>query len=125
MESNGKNVALDSDPRCSGPFVFGGVGTNTQHSFYQFLHQSNRKYVLEAIGFKNQSSLYSSSTFSNFNRNVQALMRESNLQLISNLLGQADALTFGRFKECESGPDLHKRMEGERPNLILLFNDLD
>jgi len=52
-------------------------------------------------------------------------MKESNLQLLSNLLGQADALTFGSLRDCTSGPDLHKRMEGERPNLILLFNDLD
>lgn len=41
MESNGKSVKLDSTAidYATCPVIWGGVGTNTQHSFHQLLHQ--------------------------------------------------------------------------------------
>jgi glucose-6-phosphate isomerase len=41
MESNGKRVALDGTPLSfpTGPVVWGDVGTNGQHAFFQLLHQ--------------------------------------------------------------------------------------
>ncbi|MBP5215047.1 MAG: glucose-6-phosphate isomerase, partial [Alphaproteobacteria bacterium] len=41
MESNGKYVTLDNKfvNYSTGPVLFGGAGTNVQHSFFQLLHQ--------------------------------------------------------------------------------------
>ncbi len=41
MESNGKGVTLDGQPvaRPTGPVVWGEPGTNSQHAFFQLLHQ--------------------------------------------------------------------------------------
>ena len=41
MESNGKSVLRDGtpSPRATGPIVFGEPGTNSQHAFFQLLHQ--------------------------------------------------------------------------------------
>lgn len=41
MESNGKSIDIDDKPvtHKTVPVIFGGCGTETQHSFHQFLHQ--------------------------------------------------------------------------------------
>lgn len=41
MESNGKRVSESGEPFRweTGPVIWGGVGTNGQHAFHQFLHQ--------------------------------------------------------------------------------------
>lgn len=84
MESNGKTITSGDNPNCSGPFVFGGVGTNVQHSFYQYLHQANRKFVLETIGFKDQKYIYDDPNFKEFSQDIQTLTKESNTQLLAN-----------------------------------------
>ena len=44
MESNGKSVDQDGKfiTRPSAPISWGQTGTNGQHAFFQFLHQSNQ-----------------------------------------------------------------------------------
>lgn len=44
MESNGKGVTRDGAPveHPTGPIVWGGVGTDGQHAFFQLLHQGGR-----------------------------------------------------------------------------------
>jgi len=44
MESNGKRVRRDGSPvaATTGPIVWGGTGTNSQHAFFQLLHQGGR-----------------------------------------------------------------------------------
>ncbi len=44
MESNGKSVALDGTPLsyASSPIVWGELGNNGQHAFFQLLHQGGR-----------------------------------------------------------------------------------
>ena len=41
MESNGKSVDVEGQPlqMPASPIIWGEVGTNAQHSFFQFLHQ--------------------------------------------------------------------------------------
>lgn len=45
MESNGKNLNRDNQliNYATSPIVFGGVGAQSQHSFYQLLHQGTQK----------------------------------------------------------------------------------
>ena len=44
MESNGKAVTMDGAPVDvdTGPVIFGGGGSDSQHSFFQLLHQGPR-----------------------------------------------------------------------------------
>ncbi len=44
MESNGKRVTLSGEPVgcATAPVLWGGVGTNSQHAFFQLLHQGTR-----------------------------------------------------------------------------------
>lgn len=41
MESNGKSTTAQNEPidYATGPIVWGGIGSNSQHSFHQLLHQ--------------------------------------------------------------------------------------
>ena len=54
MESNGKQIdkmghKVDFD---TGPIIWGEPGTNSQHSFFQMLHQGTTPVPIEFIGFK-------------------------------------------------------------------------
>ena len=51
MESNGKGVAQDGHPAAwtTAPSVWGAAGTDSQHSFFQWLHQGNIPVNVELI----------------------------------------------------------------------------
>ena len=51
MESNGKSVTLDNKfvNYATGPVLFGGAGTNVQHSFFQLLHQGTEIVPIDFI----------------------------------------------------------------------------
>ena len=53
MESNGKRVRRDGSDvaRPTGPVVWGQVGTNGQHAFFQLLHQGTALVPCDFIGF--------------------------------------------------------------------------
>ena len=86
MESNGKDVSIDGRrlEHPTGPIIFGEPGTNSQHSFYQLIHQG-RKLACEFIAF------------------IQPLVHiwvpdepvENHDELMSNFFAQPDALAKG------------------------------
>ncbi len=47
MESNGKSVTQEGEhvSHTTMPVLWGGVGTNGQHAYHQFLHQGTRRYA--------------------------------------------------------------------------------
>ncbi len=51
LESNGKSVAADGTvlTRSSSPGVWGGLGTESQHSFHQFLHQGTASVTVDLL----------------------------------------------------------------------------
>jgi glucose-6-phosphate isomerase len=51
MESNGKRVSTSGEPLSSdsAPVLWGSVGTNGQHSYYQLLHQGTRSFSADII----------------------------------------------------------------------------
>jgi glucose-6-phosphate isomerase len=53
MESNGKTINFEGDrvDYETGPIIWGDVGTNGQHSFYQLLHQGTKFIPCDFIGF--------------------------------------------------------------------------
>lgn len=124
MESNGKRTRLDGQP-CSGqtcPSVYGGIGTDSQHSFHQLLHQGtqliNTDFILTLQGHFNDL--------------------ESQDKVVANCLAQSRALMVGKTLD-EACADMrqqgkgdteiasiapHKVMPGNRPSNILSMNSL-
>ncbi len=115
MESLGKNINSSGDviDYNTGQIIFGNQGTDCQHSYFQLLHQGNRKVSADFIGI-----------FSNGSKQSQKL-------LFANMLAQSEALAIGKsIDEVKSNnPNIdtslinHKVFEGNRKsNLILLDN---
>ena len=85
LESNGKRVTRDGLPLqwTSVPALWGGQGTDTQHSFFQWLHQGTHSVPVEfVVPVRARKPL----------ANQQAL-------LVANALAQAQALLVGRSPE--------------------------
>lgn len=106
MESLGKGVDLDDRPLDGGsvPLVFGGVGTNLQHSIFQALHQGTDSHPLLLIG-----SRVSDHDHPDWHR-----------RQLAHLLAQAQAFADGR-----SAGEPCQRMPGNRPVATLLVDRLD
>lgn len=111
MESIGKKYSqvekqLLPEEEFVAQFVFGEPGTNSQHSFFQSLHQG-RVSPIEFIGYcKSQGGEIKLENNDCFNA------------FMSNMFAQADAFALG-----ESNKELFSHFEGDRPSFILLFKD--
>ncbi len=116
MESNGKSVQVDGEPTSmrTSPVVWGGVGANAQHAFFQMLHQGTDVVPVEFIGFAQPT-------------HNEMLAHDI---LIANMFAQSKALAFGRsLTEIKSdiGDDensQHRVMPGNRPSTTVLASNL-
>ena len=116
MESTGKRVHRDGTPvdHATAAVVWGDVGTNGQHAFFQLLHQGT---VLVPVDF------------------IAVLAEESgNLHqqhmLLANCYAQAEALWHGRnLEEARKVSDAalapHKTFPGTRPSNLITLERLD
>ena len=101
MESNGKGVRADGEVVSypTTPVIWGGVGTDAQHAFMQFIHQSPDVVPVDFLGFA-QSSTGD---------------HERQTMLFMNLIAQAEALAYGRHV-----PDApHRSFSGSRPSTVI------
>lgn len=105
MESLGKSVHLDGTAVDSEtvPVWWGGPGTDTQHSFFQALHQGTQVVPADFIG-----TIHGDDPFA---ANHDALL--------ANLLAQAEALANGQDSD-----DPHRRYAGGRPSTLFLLDAL-
>lgn len=111
MESNGKSVdrkAKKYQGR-TGPVVWGEVGTNGQHSFYQLIHQGTEIIPIEFIGFWHSQR----------GEDLELQGTTSQQKLLSNLFAQSIALSVGQDSE-----NPNQCFEGNRPNHILMGRQL-
>lgn len=85
MESNGKSVDRSGNPvnYQTGTIIWGEPGTNSQHAFFQLIHQGTKLIPADFIGFT--KSLYGN--------------KEHQDKLISNYLAQTEALLNGKTTE--------------------------
>ena len=92
MESNGKSIQRNGEKvefdTC--PIVWGEVGPNAQHAFYQLLHQGTQSVSSDFIAPVNR---YNSQQFT-YVDNADALVEQHHLAL-SNCLAQSRLLAFG------------------------------
>ena len=116
MESNGKSVDRDGKEvnYSTGQIVWGEPGTNSQHAFFQLIHQGTKLIPTDFIGFA--KSLYGNVDHQN--------------KLISNFIAQTEALMKGKsLSEVESsGNDSFinpfKVFNGNKPTNTILIDKL-
>ena len=108
MESNGKRVGRDGKPvnYQTGTIVWGEPGTNSQHAFFQLIHQGTKLIPTDFIGFK--QSLYGN--------------KEHQDKLMSNFFAQTEALLMGR--PAAPGLSPFKVFTGNKPTNTLLIEKL-
>ena len=107
MESNGKSVGRTGERISwnSGAVVWGEPGTNSQHAFFQLLHQGTEIHPVDFVAFKAPTSGH-------------ARMHEL---LLSNAIAQSEALLTGKTPVAE---EPHRSFEGNRPSTFMLFDAL-
>jgi len=106
MESNGKGVDLDGNTLVmpASPLIWGEVGTDAQHSFFQFIHQGRDIVPVDILVSELPAKLDANS------KHV-----EGHKILVANALGQAEALAFGE----ENLTEPHRRFHGNRPSSLI------
>ncbi|EXI82813.1 MAG: Glucose-6-phosphate isomerase [Candidatus Accumulibacter appositus] len=124
MESNGKSVGIDGQPlaHASNPIVWGELGNNGQHAFFQLLHQGGRLVPCDFIAAV---------------RSDYPLPGHQEA-LLANCFAQSAALAFGKTED-EARSELsgtlspeklaellpHKVFSGNQPSSTLLMSRLD
>jgi glucose-6-phosphate isomerase len=105
MESLGKRVKLDGSAVAGDtvPVWWGGPGTDTQHSFFQALHQGTQVVPADFIGTIRSDHPYA----------------ENHAALLANLLAQTEAFANGQDSD-----DPHRVYPGNRPSTLLLLDTL-
>lgn len=125
MESNGKSIQSDNHKVESGtcPIVWGEVGPNAQHAFYQLLHQGTHAVSCDFIA---PIQRYNANHFT-YVENAEALIEQHHLAL-SNCLAQSRLLAFGNQaldqKELENLP-IYKQYTGNQPSSTFLIKELN
>ncbi|WP_347923588.1 glucose-6-phosphate isomerase [Pontimicrobium sp. SW4] len=99
MESNGKTIARNGDKvnYQTGNIIWGEPGTNSQHAFFQLLHQGTKLVPTDFIGYK--ESLHGN--------------RDHQDKLISNFIAQTEALLYGKPKEVVEKELLNSKLSKE------------
>ncbi|WP_237413080.1 glucose-6-phosphate isomerase [Acinetobacter nectaris] len=124
MESNGKSVQRNNKKvelrTC--PIVWGEVGPNAQHAFYQLLHQGTHSVSCDFIA---PVERYNAKHFT-YVENAEALAIQHNLAL-SNCLAQSRLLAFGNEALAKDELDhlpAYKQYEGNQPSTTMLVKEL-
>jgi glucose-6-phosphate isomerase len=110
MESNGKSFdAVGNKLELpAAPLVFGEIGTESQHSFFQLLHQGIEKVPVEfLVPFEGKNKV---------GENYKEL--EPHSRLIVNAIAQAEALITGTI----TNKDNYKNMAGNRPSTFISWD---
>ena len=123
MESNGKNISKDSSEvnYNTGPILWGDVGTNGQHSFFQLIHQGTKKIPCDFIGFvnsNNEKEELHEILLSNMVGQTMALMKGKNILEVEEELG--DESKYINYEVIKNS----KIFKGNKPSNTLLFDNL-
>lgn len=124
MESNGKSIDRNGEPVTyeTGNIIWGEPGTNSQHAFFQLIHQGTKLIPADFIGFK--KSLFGD--------------KEHHDKLMANYFAQTEALLMGKPEEevknellSQGLPEEEiknllpfKIFEGNKPTTSFLINKL-
>lgn len=125
MESNGKFVDLDNKlvKYQTSPVVFGGAGTDVQHSFFQMMHQGTSfvpcDFIVPAISH-NEIGEHHEILLANVLAQSEALMRGKTIKEAAEELKEA-----GKSKEEIAFLKRYKSFKGNRPSNTIVFKKMD
>ena len=125
MESNGKSVTLDNKyvDYATGPVLFGGAGTNVQHSFFQLLHQGTEivpvDFVIPAISH-NEVGVHQQLLIANVLAQSEALMKGRTEEEIA-----AELEASGKSKTEINALKKYKSFDGNRPSTTIVLKKID
>jgi len=106
MESNGKYINRDNQKinYQTGNIVWGNIGTNAQHSFFQLLHQGTKIIPVNFIAEKD---------------NKNTAFKQHHKILLANMIAQSEALMIGEKNDIP-----YKHFEGNRPSTTILMDSI-
>lgn len=124
MESNGKSVTRDGERVKLGtcPIIWGNVGPNAQHAFYQLLHQGTEPitcdFIAPALRYHAKEKQHAAA--------AQELQAQHQLAL-ANCLAQSRLLALGEAALDESYGTLpaYKRYYGNQSSSTILLHELN
>lgn len=121
MESNGKSVSWHGEtiPYPTVPAIWGEIGINGQHAFYQYLHQSNNIVPADFIGSVESVTPvtgHHETLMANFFAQSEALMQGVDEQQI-----RKELKAKGKSPEYISKVAPHKVHKGNRPTNTILM----
>lgn len=124
MESNGKYITKSGKKvdYKTGPIIWGTAGTNSQHSFFQLIHQGTQLIpvdFLAAINPLDNVGDHHSKLLSNFFAQTEALMKGKDE---NEVIDEFEAA--GKTKEEYSHLINHKVFEGDKPTNSILYDKL-
>jgi glucose-6-phosphate isomerase len=107
MESNGKSIGRDGKPvnYQTGTIIWGEPGTNSQHAFFQLIHQGTKLIPTDFIGYK--EALYGN--------------KDHHDKLMSNFFAQTEALLMGKTEDQVKSEFQKQGISGEKAAFLLPF----
>ncbi len=124
MESNGKSVDRNGNPVTyeTGNVIWGEPGTNSQHAFFQLIHQGTKLIPADFIGFKKSlhgNEEHHDKLMANFFAQTEALMNgKTEQEVISEFEGSS--LSRKRIEQLTP----FKVFEGNKPTTTFLIDIL-
>lgn len=125
MESNGKFVSNNNEflKYVTAPVLFGGPGTNVQHSFFQLIHQGTTivpcDFIIPAISH-NEIGEHHEILVANVLAQGEALMRGKTVKE-----AYEEMIKAGKSKEEANFLKKFKSFEGNRPSNTIVFKKID
>lgn len=125
MESNGKSVNWQGKEvdYATVPSIWGEIGINGQHAFYQYLHQSNNVVPADFIGSVESVTPvqgHHDTLMANFFAQTEALMSG-----VNELQVREDLKAKGRTQEYIDKVAPHKVHKGNRPTNTILLDRIE
>jgi glucose-6-phosphate isomerase len=107
MESNGKQIDNDGNKikYNTSPVIWGGIGSNSQHAYFQCLHQGTLLAPVDFIVSLNSTG-----------KNI-----EHHQELVANCLAQSEALMNGKTDHAQPA---YKDIPGNHPSTTILLDEL-
>lgn len=124
MESLGKQVCHNGNKvdYSTGPVIWGGVGTNGQHTFHQLLHQGTQLIPVDfiiALQHHHEFSHHHDALFANcLSQSHTLMMGKTYEEIYAELIASGVAITAAKLLAA------HKTVPGNRPSNTILLSKL-
>jgi len=124
MESNGKSTTRTSIPTDyeTGSIIWGGVGSDSQHTFFQFLHQGTELIPIDFVVCRKQNSRHPSHDRLLY---AQAISQSRALMCGLDAATVTAELKSEGLSDEQIAPQLsHRTIPGNRPSNTLVLNNM-